>query len=472
MNKRKFFLAGSILALGGLIAGLFTSTVKAGGPALDPNGQREIENHEIPIPSRSENRRNDEKPKPPSPFNEKGIKILFSLQGENIGDGYGWLGARLGDLNGDGVNEFLVTAPFYNGGFGKIYIYSGRNGDLINSVTAPAVQYLGYSARDVGDVNHDGVSDFIVGGPVGNLAVVYSGADRSVLHQFTESPGNGFGAAVSGAGDLNGDGTIDLLVGATRYSPDASLPQAGRVDAYSGADGSLLWSFHGLYANGRLGGGVGALGDVNGDGVPEVVAAAANGGPDGRGEAYVLSGVDGTPIYTFNPEGVPGNPQTYGTFFCLGAGDLNRDGYPDIFVGDYNADNGSGALYIYSGKDGSTLYHFAGEPGEGLGPGRGVSDLDRDHHPDLIVAGYTAGPNAEGKIYFYSGGDGSLLRTITGSVPGDNLGVDALGLGDLNHDGREDFMLTAVGLDFAGLDVGHVYVVSLKPFHPHRGGHD
>jgi hypothetical protein len=50
--------------------------------------------------------------------------------------------------------------------------------------------------------------------------------------------------------------------------------------------------------------------------------------------------------------------------------------------------------------------------------------------------------------------------------------VDALGLGDLNHDRREDFMLTAVGLDFAGLEVGHVYVVSLRPFHPGLGKQD
>ena len=276
MNRKPIFITSTVLTIAGLLVGLFSSSAQASGPGMDPNGNRETDGSGLT--ARQGLNRHDVQQ--PAPFKEKNVRVLFTMDGENIGDGFGWLGAKLGDLDGDGVNDFLVTAPFYNGGFGKVYIYSGGNGDLIDTITAPDAYYFGYSARAVGDVNHDGVSDFIVGGPAGNLAVVYSGADRSILHQFQDAPGNGFGASVSGAGDLNGDGTIDLIVGATRFSPHPSLPQAGRVDAYSGKDGALLWSYPGSYANGRLGGGVGALGDVNGDGVPDVVAAAAGGGPE------------------------------------------------------------------------------------------------------------------------------------------------------------------------------------------------
>jgi hypothetical protein len=470
-NKRLYIMA--ILAIAALLAGMSPLPAQAGGGYVDPNGYSAAPAFDLGSSSGfSQELSTSGDLSGLYPFKEKGIQILFNLEGENPGDGYGWLGARLGDLNGDGVNEFLVTAPFYNGGNGKIYVYSGQDGTLINAVAAPDFEYFGYSAHDAGDVNGDGISDYIVGAPAGNRAVVYSGADQTVLYQFSDKSGNGFGTGVSGAGDLNGDGYADVIVGASHYTTHhPRLVWAGRIDAYSGADGTLLWSHPGIYDHGRLGAGVGALGDVNDDGVPDVVAAASSGGPNGAGEAYVLSGVDGSPIYTFNPQGTPASPSTYGTFFALGAGDLNQDGYPDVFIGDYAAENGSGKLYIYSGKDGSPLFIFDGQPGEGLGPGRGTPDLDQDQHPDLIVGAYTAGPTQAGKIYFYSGRDGSVLRTITGNVPGDDLGVDALGLGDLNHDQREDFMLTAVGLDFQGVDVGHVYVVSLSPFLPHPYAH-
>ena len=85
MNKRNLFLAGSILALSGLIAGLFTSTVKAGGPALDPNGQREIENPEIPIPSRSENQRMTRNPSRPLRLMKKGSRSCFRCRVKILG---------------------------------------------------------------------------------------------------------------------------------------------------------------------------------------------------------------------------------------------------------------------------------------------------------------------------------------------------------------------------------------------------
>lgn len=402
----------------------------------------------------------DPKPSEPpleSPFAERTSKARYAYAGENIGDYYGWIGARLGDLNGDGLNEYLVSAVIADGLKGKIYIYDGRTGEQLTAFGPDTVQFFGYSASDAGDVNADGVSDYIVGAPAGGRAAVYSGADHSLLWELTGAAGTFYGASVADAGDVNADGHADLLVGATGTAN-------GTVYVYSGLDGTLLWSRDGNEPGAALGAGLDAVGDVNADGVPDVVAAAQTGGPAGSGQAYVYSGSDGAVLLTLDPTGVPGG--TYGQFFARGAGDVNLDGTPDIFIGDYAAEAGAGKAYVYSGVDGSILLEFTGEPGEGLGPGRAVEDLDGDGHRDLIVAGYTYGPNAEGRIYFFSGRDGSLLRTITGVIPNDNLGVDALSVGDLTGDGRPEFLLTSVGNDFNGTDVGRAYLVSTAPFKP------
>ena len=69
-------------------------------------------------------------------------------------------------------------------------------------------------------------------------------------------------------------------------------------------------------------------------------------------------------------------------------------------------------------------------------------------------------------MWVRSGADGSILHTATGKIEGDQLGVDALYLGDVSGDGRPDYLLTAVGLDFAGEDVGHAYVMTFKTAPP------
>lgn len=397
-----------------------------------------------------------------SPFVEKTAKVMFAYEGDSLGDLYGWVGDPLGDLNGDGISEYLVTAVTADGNKGKVYVYNGRSGDLITVQSPDTVQLFGYSATDAGDVNRDGVPDYVVGGPAGTgRAVVYSGADHQPLLEWTGEPGSFFGASVAGAGDVNADGFADVVVGAPN-TPN------GLIAVYSGQDGALLWSQEGFSAGSQLGVGLDSIGDIDMDGLPDLVAAAAGAGPDGAGQAYVFSGADSSLLLTLEPNG---SPATYGVFFARGAGDINQDGTPDIFIGDYAADGGNGRAYVYSGVDGKILLEFIGQPGEGLGPGRAVEDLNGDGFLDLVIAGYTYGSTQEGRIYFFSGKDGAVLRTLTGSIPGDNLGVDALSLGDLNGDGRPEFMLTSVGNDFAGLDVGRMYVVSLAPFKPDNATH-
>ena len=142
---------------------------------------------------------------------------------------------------------------------------------------------------------------------------------------------------------------------------------------------------------------------------------------------------------------------------------------PDIYGGDYGAvDNGpaSGFAGVYSGRDGTLLRSwFGAEPGAGLGPGRGAGDVDGDHVRDLAVGSYQSDEGAPdaGKIELYSGATGAKLRTITSTTAGENLGFDAVGVGDVNRDHRPDLLASAAEGDT-------VYMIAGVPdHHSHHG---
>lgn len=400
------------------------------------------------------------------PFVETNVQLVYSYTGQTIGDTYGWVGAAVGDMNSDGISEFIVTAPFYGAAAnGRAYLYSGGDGSLLNTVTGGNLEAFGYSAAAAGDVNNDNIPDYVVSGNGVNAApnqftgrvIVYSGANHSILHNWPGSPGDAFGADVAGGYDVNNDGHDDIIVGAQFYSTTFSFPPApnyGRVYVYSGMDGSTLWTREGGSGD-WLGAGVGFIEDVSNDGVADVVAAANRGNV-----AYVFSGVNGSTIYTLTPTLAS---STYGQFFADSAGDVNNDGTPDIYIGDYAASGGRGRTYIYSGANGTLLHTIEGAPGDGIGGGRGIGDINGDSHDDLIIAAYSASDvvTGGGRVDIYSGADPTvILHTVTGSVINDNLGVDALSVGDINGYGGPEYLITAVGLDFLGLDVGKAYIIS------------
>ena len=406
-------------------------------------------------------------PRAHKPFVERSVPVERIHDGQDQWGAFGWIGANLGDQNGDGRNEYLIAAPFYASAAGRTVVFDG-NGNVASEHEGEAFSLFGYSAASAGDVNGDGTVDYIIGAPghpqVGNpgRVVVYSGADHTLLYDL--SGVQSFGRSVTGVGDTDGDGYDDFAVGAEFFGagPGGLLTGPGQVAVYSGQNGALLWSQTGFNSGDLLGGGAGRLADLDGDGHGDLVVA-ARGADNGNGRAYIFSGADGTLIHTLSP-GEAGSSFTFGRFFASGAGDTNADGVEDVFVGDYGAVGGEGRAYVYSGVDGSILHTFGPEVAAdaGVGPGRGIPDVDGDGHDDLIIAAYLSSAGAEqgGKVYVYSGADGSILHEVTGSVPFDLLGVDALSLGDLDGDGGQEYLLTAPGLSFGGLDVGHNYVIS------------
>lgn len=196
-----------------------------------------------------------------------------------------------------------------------------------------------------------------------------------------------------------------------------------------------------------LGSDVRGLGDVNGDGRADWIAAA-------RGKAIVYSGIDGSELHVIPTTGV----HTVGA-----AGDMNRDGRADFLVGTWiDQQGGTTRVEAYSGIDGSllgTIQDTAGAFGFASGS---AGDVDNDGRTDLIVGAPEngAGGFSRGTVSVYSGRDGSLLYRINGSSDFDRLGIDVRGLGDLDNDGHDDFAASAPGDDAPGLNAGKVCVYS------------
>jgi hypothetical protein len=388
------------------------------------------------------------------------VHLLHTFHGPTTGKGafFGWAVSELRDVNGDGVTDIVIGEV--DGGSkmqGRVWVYSGRTGHLLFRRSGRAGEQNGYAIADAGDVNGDRVPDVISGAPgqatdVGH-AYVYSGATGKVIVRLRgHHHGDAFGAAVSGAGDVNGDGVPDLLVGAP-----GSGTAAGRAYVISGTTHRVIRVLSAHRRGDLFGDGTAHIADQNGDGVDDLIVGASGTNP-GHGSAYVYSGRTGRRLFRIHGE--RGNA-AFGQFFVAGVGDLNDDGVPDVYVGDYgsnNAGRAGGFAAVYSGVDGARLHAWRGAAGEGMGPGRSAGDVNGDGVPDIIVGNYTSsdGAAAAGKVQVFSGATGARLRTITSTTPQENLGFDAVGIGDTNGNGTPDFLISAANRDT-------VYVVDGTP---------
>ena len=161
-------------------------------------------------------------------------------------------------------------------------------------------------------------------------------------------------------------------------------------------DRQAVWSVDG-HPGDQLGTGVEAAGDTNHDGMPDVVASAP-----GAGKAYVYSGKDGRVLLTLTAE----TRATASAGTCRGVGDVNGDGYADVFVGapgNAAAGEGAGRAYVYSGKDGRLLLTLTGESAARRvrQRRRRIDAREARIVPDRRRAG--RGPQHTGRTYVYKG---------------------------------------------------------------------
>jgi FG-GAP repeat protein len=356
-----------------------------------------------------------------------------------------------------------TTSQTVGGGFETIHQWNGQTDS----------ELFGFSVAGAGDVNGDGYDDLIAGAPDTDFgtyseagsASVFSGLDGGLLHiWYGETYFDQFGRSVAGAGDVNGDGLADLMVSAS-YADVGGLTDAGTVYVYSGADGSLLHKWSGSTRGLLLGSSIAGAGDVNADGFADLAFTNFD-QASYRNIVQVYSGLDGSLLHQWDGGA---SAESFGAALA-GAGDVNLDGFDDLIIGAPMTNTGSmpdtGSAMVYSGLDGSLLFQWDGRyDSDFLGTSvASTGDLNLDGYPDLLVGvpGEESGfvPDV-GSAHVYSGASGSLLARWYGDASRDGFGGAVSGAGDVNGDGVDDLLVGALMADFNGIsEAGSVYLFS------------
>jgi len=372
-----------------------------------------------------------------------GAASMASYCGEAVLDQAGWSVAGVGDADGDGLDDLLIGAPYNDeagSAAGQVYLIAGSEftpgpwqplgiAASASFLGEAAPSWAGYAEAGAGDANGDGLDDLLIGAPDFAAGFVSTGAVYLVLGRTSgwtldtsladaesilwgDWPHDQAGTAVAGAGDVDGDGFDDLLIGA---------PSNGEVDYLSGkayvvfgrAAGWPVGEYLGLAAGAgflgreegdRAGHSLAGPGDVDGDGLDDLLIGVAAENPEygDRAVAYLVFGrMSGwLPDLSLASADVVLTVEESEQYVALGgAGDVNGDGLADWLVGTPQSEEAAdeaGQAHLLLGRaltwpaeialDESNGFFLGAAEDDALGYAvAGVGDVDGDGADDLLI---------------------------------------------------------------------------------------
>lgn len=464
----------------------------------------------------------------------------FRIDGLANGDLLGISADAIGDFNGDGLDDFLVAAEEAQAGRGSTYVVFGREAGFPAGVSLALLDGLdgfrldnavanGFNsrARGAGDVNGDGLDDLILGLSShgffnGRACIVYGRAMTSATVELDALPAGGatcmsgdqmfenVGKSVAALGDFNGDGLDDVAIGTALgdyagadsgsvYVVFGRSPDLGATVALELLDGVAGFRIDGASADDFFGISLTA-GDVNADGLADVIAGADNfAGTQGAAEGvvYVLYGTDSvlsSPLSVVDLDGSNGFrlaeevPIRWVGRAVASGDDINGDGIDDILIGAVN----EGAFVVHGRAagfpefvdlavlDGTSGFRVRNEAnGDRVGDGVGMAgDFNGDGVGDLAFGAQFADPNgaASGKVYLLYGSSapraaelvlGTLPTTagvaFHGTASEDYCGLSLSRAGDIDRDHGVDFLFSCHGASTLGQYRGAAYVMRGQP---------
>ena len=446
------------------------------------------------------------------------------IQGGQANASLGFSVAGAGDHNGDGYADIVMGAPDYDivaspdvfvdlgtavAAFGSSTgVPSGTIGaanlaHLSNSIDAGPSR-RGYDVAGLGDIDADGCAEIAVGSPFYQLASWYGRVDvhRGCDGVFVNNPhtlvgaqdGARFGQTVAGAGDVNGDGFADTLIAAPAYNSGQTDEGSTFVYLGSGMIQTLQYSdaakvyLLSTQASSRFGASIAGAGDVNGDGLSDVIVGAPDydSGQADEGAAFIFHGTGDAAF--LDQDGavteLEANEASASFGFSVdGAGDVNGDGYADVIVGApsyVGGDGFEGSAFVFLGSasgvsDGNPATAAAelasDQDGARFGWAvAGVGDVNGDGYGDVGVSAPddTIDQSGEGAVYLFHGGvagipdggpgnantrlESNELAPVIGR--GADFGDSLDGAGDVNGDGFADVIVGAPLFDAGQSDEG------------------